>query len=154
MSWFPTDFATSLADKQKLRGKSHEANAAQVCSACWAGLPVPVSASQAIKQGPGRHRACSPPGQGLCQQHGPTQGGQKHQGLPAATKPRARLRKEHISCVSVSRRQMDAQGSGLDSITKAKHLLTPPHLQCHKFPTQLPNPLSYQQTLPCYNFSL
>lgn len=32
------------------------------------------------------------------------------------------------------------RGSGLDLLIKAKHLLSPPHLQCHKLPTQAAKP--------------
>lgn len=32
------------------------------------------------------------------------------------------------------------RGGGLDLLIKAKHLLSPPHLQCHKLPTQAAKP--------------
>lgn len=32
------------------------------------------------------------------------------------------------------------RGGGLDSLIKAKHLLAPPHLQCHELPTQAAKP--------------
>ena len=40
-------------------------------------------------------------------------------------------------CLPVSQRdRRTPRGGGLDSLIKAKHLLTPPHPQCHKLPTQ------------------
>lgn len=53
MSCIPTDFATSLVDKQKPRGKNHKASAAQVCLTRWAGLPITVCASQPPSGHPG-----------------------------------------------------------------------------------------------------
>lgn len=43
-------------------------------------------------------------------------------------------------CAREPERQTDTRASGLDSLIKAKCWLTPPHLQCHKLPTQPARP--------------
>lgn len=43
-------------------------------------------------------------------------------------------------CAREPERQTDARGGGLDLLIKAKRWLTPPHLQCHKLPTQPARP--------------
>lgn len=65
---------------------------------------VTFCASQATKQGPGRDRASSPPGQGLCtgkDERKTARSISDYQQPPgqAATKSRVRLRKEHILLV-------------------------------------------------------
>lgn len=70
MSCIATNFATSLADKQKPRGKNHKVSTAQVCLTCWAGLPVTVCASQAIKGDLGGTGPICPLAK-QCQQDGP-----------------------------------------------------------------------------------